>query len=64
MRCMVYEQRPDMCRLFPITPQDLKDATYVPGAPECGFRFVRQPETLYQIAKPGPLAARSETPQS
>lgn len=64
LRCAAYAQRPNICRLFPITPKDLKDATYVPGAPECGFRFTRQPITLYQMAKPGPLAARSETPQS
>ena len=38
-RCSVYEDRPNTCRLFPITPGDIKDRNV--GSPKipCGFKF-------------------------
>ena len=36
--CMVYEDRPDVCRTFPITPADLRDRDRVMHTP-CGFKF-------------------------
>jgi hypothetical protein len=31
--CRIYRMRPDVCRMFPLTPEDVKDI------PTCGFRF-------------------------
>ncbi len=38
--CSVYEDRPDVCKLFPITPGDIKDRDLIakPGV-DCGFKF-------------------------
>ena len=35
--CAIYEQRPKMCRLFPIHPMDIA------ALPTCGYRFVTLP---------------------
>ena len=38
--CSVYEDRPNICRLFPITPADVSDRNLVQGIDgPCGFRF-------------------------
>lgn len=38
--CSVYEDRPNICRLFPITPADISDRNLVRGVQGgCGFRF-------------------------
>lgn len=38
--CSVYEDRPNICRLFPITPKDISDRDLVRGIEGgCGFRF-------------------------
>jgi len=31
--CRIYGLRPDICRMFPLTPEDVRDA------PTCGFSF-------------------------
>ncbi len=36
--CTVYEDRPNICRLFPITPADLRDRDGACASP-CGFQF-------------------------
>lgn len=41
-RCSVYEDRPDICRLFPITPADIRDRNLVSLNTECGFVFAKQ----------------------
>ncbi|MBI1860682.1 MAG: YkgJ family cysteine cluster protein [Deltaproteobacteria bacterium] len=38
-RCGIYEDRPSVCRLFPITPGDIKDRNLVNKEVACGFRF-------------------------
>ena len=38
-RCGVYEDRPNLCRTFPITPQDIKDRNLVSPNTSCGFTF-------------------------
>lgn len=38
-RCSVYEDRPNICRTFPITPQDIKDRNLVSPETQCGFTF-------------------------
>lgn len=40
--CSVYEDRPSICRLFPITPADIRDRDLVSSKEECGFVFTRQ----------------------
>lgn len=43
--CSVYEDRPNICRLFPITPADLRDrdiAAARTGKRSCGFSFAPQ----------------------
>jgi hypothetical protein len=37
--CSVYEDRPNICRLFPITPADIKDRDLVLKNVGCGFSF-------------------------
>ncbi len=38
--CSVYEDRPSICRLFPITPEDIADRDLVRGINgPCGFDF-------------------------
>ena len=41
--CSVYEDRPNICRLFPITPADIKDRDLVKHKDNasCGFAFSR-----------------------
>ncbi|MEZ4749866.1 MAG: YkgJ family cysteine cluster protein [Bdellovibrionota bacterium] len=35
--CGVYEDRPNICRVFPITPADIRDRTLVKPEVPCGF---------------------------
>jgi hypothetical protein len=44
--CSVYEDRPNICRLFPITPGDIRDRDIAAkkATPACGFHF--QPKRL------------------
>lgn len=35
--CTVYEDRPNICKLFPITPADLRDRAIVLKDKPCGF---------------------------
>jgi len=37
--CGVYEDRPSICRLFPITPADIEDRNLVLADKSCGFIF-------------------------
>lgn len=37
--CSVYEDRPNICRLFPITPADISDRNIVLKDKPCGFTF-------------------------
>jgi len=37
--CSVYEDRPTVCRLFPITPGDIRDRDLVLKETRCGFTF-------------------------
>jgi len=37
--CGVYEDRPEVCSLFPITPKDISDRTLVRQDVPCGFTF-------------------------
>lgn len=39
--CGVYEDRPEVCRLFPITPMDISDRTLVRNDVNCGFTFTK-----------------------
>jgi len=42
--CSVYEDRPNICRMFPITPGDIVDRTIsAKGGRECGFTFEKRP---------------------
>ncbi|MBI2295811.1 MAG: YkgJ family cysteine cluster protein [Betaproteobacteria bacterium] len=42
--CSVYEDRPAVCRLFPITPSDIRDRDLVAHELGCGFSFESRPE--------------------
>lgn len=37
--CTIYDSRPGVCRMFPITPADLRDRDLVLEHRSCGFRF-------------------------
>jgi Putative zinc- or iron-chelating domain len=40
-RCSIYEDRPMACRMFPITPADLRDRDLAASGTKCGYSFVR-----------------------
>ena len=44
--CSVYEDRPNICRLFPITPGDIVDRNIVTKKIPCGFEFKKPVATL------------------
>jgi len=37
--CTVYEDRPNVCRFFPVTPADLRDRDLAQKDVPCGFEF-------------------------
>ena len=39
--CGIYEDRPEVCRQFPITPADMRDLELARSASLCGYRFGR-----------------------
>ncbi len=47
--CTVYEDRPNVCRFFPVTPADLRDRDLVRKDALCGFAFNPQPQTAAQL---------------
>lgn len=44
--CSVYEDRPNICRLFPITPADIRDRSLVNQEVGCGFAFAPHKKPL------------------
>ena len=40
--CTVYEDRPNICRYFPITPGDIQDRDLVNTDKSCGFKFSKE----------------------
>lgn len=44
--CSVYEDRPNICRLFPITPADIRDRNIGMKKVGCGFNFANAPEPV------------------
>ncbi len=43
--CTVYESRPRVCRMFPITPSDLRDRDLALRHTACGYQFAAAKET-------------------
>jgi hypothetical protein len=60
--CSVYEDRPNICRLFPITPADIADRDLVLKAKPatCGFEFTKRSEGLAR-SPAKPVVRRSQT---
>jgi len=54
--CSIYDDRPLTCRLFPITPSDLKDRDLASSGPRCGYAFVPDSSRLIDGRKPVDLA--------
>lgn len=52
--CTVYESRPRVCRMFPITPSDLRDRDLVLRHTVCGFHFAAEKQDTR------PLLVRAE----
>ena len=49
--CTVYEDRPNVCRFFPVTPADLRDRNQARKDEPCGFMFSPQHyQTAAQLA--------------
>lgn len=40
--CSVYEDRPNVCRFFPITPKDIEDRNLILKDIPCGFDFKKK----------------------
>lgn len=49
--CSVYEDRPEICKTFPVHPRDIA------AMPECGFSFVKRPDPVVPKSKPNPYVA-------
>lgn len=47
--CSVYDDRPDICKTFPLHPRDIA------GIPECGFTFIKKPEPIVKPQPPNPF---------
>ncbi len=41
-RCRWYDLRPTVCRLFPITPQDIEDRNRIMPHSPCGYSFAER----------------------
>lgn len=46
--CSVYEDRPDICKTFPLHPRDIA------GLPSCGFSFIKKPDPVVHPSPPNP----------
>lgn len=44
--CTVYNDRPTVCRTFPITPADIRDRNLANSTTPCGFSFGQTPQGL------------------
>lgn len=51
LQCSVYEDRPNTCRFFPITPADIRDRNIASARVPCGFGFASS--LLPEIAPTG-----------
>jgi hypothetical protein len=49
--CSIYQDRPSICRLYPITPSDLRDRDIVSRKTPCGYNFPAR--------KPAPVSNES-----
>jgi hypothetical protein len=62
--CTVYEDRPNICRLFPITPADIRDRNLVSRKIPCGYVFPRTVDRLekrlHKDPTPVPVVLKSE----
>lgn len=47
--CTVYESRPRVCRIFPITPADLRDRDLVLRQTVCGFHFAVEKKAVVEF---------------
>ena len=44
--CTVYEDRPSICRTFPITPADIRDRNLMNESAQCGFTIQKTVEEV------------------
>ncbi len=44
--CSVYDDRPNICRLFPMTPGDIRDRDIAAQKIPCGFTFTEAPNPV------------------
>jgi hypothetical protein len=49
--CTIYESRPGVCRMFPITPSDLRDRNLVLPQTVCGLHFAAESHDIRCVAK-------------
>jgi hypothetical protein len=50
--CSIYDDRPLTCRLFPITPSDIRDRELVSNGNPCGYSFVPSDSPWERSRKP------------
>lgn len=53
--CSVYDDRPEICRTFPVHPRDIT------AMPECGYSFVKRPDPIIPKPPPNPFVAMAWT---
>jgi hypothetical protein len=57
--CTIYESRPRVCRMFPITPTDLRDRDSVLPGTVCGFHFAAENHDIRPLLVRPELKERS-----
>lgn len=58
--CSVYQDRPTLCRLFPITPSDLRDRDLASRHVSCGFSFSQRSAPEFAHAGHDDLMSRRD----
>lgn len=53
-RCLIYNDRPGVCGLFPLDPADLRERNIVMPGTKCGYYFADEPKPIAQEVRWGP----------
>lgn len=64
-KCLIYNDRPGVCGLFPLDPADLRERDLVMRGTKCGYYFVDKPAERIAPVRWGPTheaGATAKTP--
>ena len=52
--CLIYDDRPGVCGLFPLDEADLRERNLVMPGTKCGYHFVKEPQPVVSEVRWGP----------